>query len=343
MAKKNLVAYCPKGILAPVELLAVMVPVGVVTKKIWTVALSDRISDMVELEPNPQDAAEEACRALDCPICTESDQLGQFIVGGNLNLMTWINNSIVSEQDPFSGYATDDDLEALEAIKNTDLGLWINHAQYLMTGSRLEAHMSSYEPSEDDEADQLPDKEIKPYIDFIDKHALAKCDLEVNDTDEVDLLMPFYDFSYSLRHKYERIILSTSIYLIEQLRYDSLTDFDELVKKFNVDHASKVSYHYDQEKKWFFSKVTYKPRIYFLTLESSLSKEPKEINITITRFYEDLRSLFNYGKFGISSPKPRSDDIKDITFSIFLENQIKYLRLLKKYPDYMNNFEIDEA
>ena len=339
----TLVAYCPKGILAPVELLAVMVPVGVVTKKIWKEALSDRISDMVELEPNPQDAAEEACRALDCPICYEPNQLGQFIVGGNMNLMTWINNSIVSEEDPFSGYAADDDPKALEAIQNTNLEAWVNHAQYLMTGSRLEAYMSSYDPSDDDEVDQLPDKEIKPYIDFIDKHSLAKCDLEVNDTDEADLLMPFYDFTYSLRHKYERIILSTSIHLIEQPRYDSLADLNELVKKFNVDHASKVSYHHDEEKKWFFSKVTYKPRIYFLTLESPLSKEPKEINITITRFYEDLLSLFSYGKFGISSPKPRSDDVKDRTFSISLENQIKYLRLLRKYPDYMNNFEIDEA
>jgi len=338
----KLVAYYPKGILAPIELLAVMVPVGVVTHNIWIDALSDRISDMVDLEPNPQEAAEQACRSLDCPHCSDPDQLGQYIVEGNLNFQTWINNSIVSDEDPFSGYAADDDPKSLEAIQNTNLESWVSHAQYLMTGSRLEAYMNCYEPS-DDEVDQLPDKEIKPYIDFIDKHALAKCDLEVNDTDEVDLLMPFYDFSYSLRHKYERIILSTSIYLIEQPRYDSLTDLDELVKKFNADHASKVSYHYDEEKKWFFSKVTYKPRIYFLTLESSLSKEPKEINITITRFYEDLLSLFNYGKFGISSPKPRSDDIKDITFSIFLENQIKYLRLLKKYPDYMNNFEIDES
>jgi len=188
---------------------------------------------MVNLQPNPEEAAKDACRALDCPICYEPNQLGQFIVEGNMNLMTWINNSIVSDEDPFSGYAADDDPKSVEAIQNTNLESWVSHAQYLMTGSRLEVYMNCYEPSDDDEVDQLPDKEIKPYIDFIDKHALAKCDLEVNDTDEVDLLMPFYDFSYSLRHKYERIILSTSIYLIEQPRYDSLTDLDELVKKFN--------------------------------------------------------------------------------------------------------------
>jgi hypothetical protein len=127
----KLVAYYPKGILAPIGLLAVMVPVGEVTHKIWIEALSDRILDMVDLESNPQVAAEQACRALDCPICYEPNQLGQFIVGGNMNLMTWINNSIVSEEDPFSGYAADDDPKALEAIQNTNLEAWVNHAQYL--------------------------------------------------------------------------------------------------------------------------------------------------------------------------------------------------------------------
>ena len=51
----KMVANYPKGILAPIGLLTIMVPVGVVTHNIWIDALSDRISIMVDLEPNPQE------------------------------------------------------------------------------------------------------------------------------------------------------------------------------------------------------------------------------------------------------------------------------------------------
>ena len=137
----NKVAYYPKGILAPIALLAVMVPVGVVTHNIWIDALSDRISDMVDLESNPQEAAEQACRALDCPHCSDPDQLGQCIVEGNLNFQTWINNSFIGEGDPFSARAKEDNAKALKAIQRTNLKAWIRHAKKLMTGEALENYM----------------------------------------------------------------------------------------------------------------------------------------------------------------------------------------------------------
>jgi len=137
----NKVAYYPKGILAPIGLLAVMVPVGVVTHNIWIDALSGRISDMVDLEPNPKEAAEQACRALDCPHCSDPDQLGQYIVEGNLNFQTWINNSFIGEGDPFSARAKEDNAKALKAIQRTNLKAWIRHAKKLMTGEALENYM----------------------------------------------------------------------------------------------------------------------------------------------------------------------------------------------------------
>jgi hypothetical protein len=140
----KLVAYYPKGILAPIALLAVMVPVGVVTDKIWIQALSDRISEMIDLESNPQVAAEQACKALDCPHCSDPDQLGQYIVEGNLNLRTWINNSIISDEDPFSASATEDNPKALKAIQSTNLKTWVRHAKKLMTGEALENYMRSH-------------------------------------------------------------------------------------------------------------------------------------------------------------------------------------------------------
>ena len=140
----KLVAYYPKGILAPIGLLAVMVPVGEVTHKIWIEALSDRILDMVDLESNPQVAAEQACRALDCPSCSEPDQLGQYLVKGNLNLQTWINTSIISEEDPFSVIATEDNPKALKAVQSTNLKTWVRQAKKLMTGEALENYMRSH-------------------------------------------------------------------------------------------------------------------------------------------------------------------------------------------------------
>ena len=72
----KLVAWSPKGILAPIELLAVMVPVGKVTYHIWLQALSDRIWGMLEEEINPEESATWACNALKCPNCIEPNQLG---------------------------------------------------------------------------------------------------------------------------------------------------------------------------------------------------------------------------------------------------------------------------
>ena len=140
----NKVAYYPKGILAPIALLAVIVPVGVVTHKIWIEALSDRITDMVNMEPNPQQAAEQACSALDCPNCRDPNQLGHYIVEGNLNFQTWINNSFISTVDPFSASATADNPKALKAIQSTNLKTWVRHAKKLMTGEALEKFMLRY-------------------------------------------------------------------------------------------------------------------------------------------------------------------------------------------------------
>lgn len=142
--KSKMVAFSPERILAPIGLLAVMVPIGVVTHKIWKEALSNRIWDMVDREANPKEAAAQACMVLDCPHCDEPNQLGQFIVEGNLNLMTWINNSIISEEDPFSAHATEDNAEALKAIRSTNLKTWVRYAQQLMTGEALEKYMKSY-------------------------------------------------------------------------------------------------------------------------------------------------------------------------------------------------------
>lgn len=140
----NRVAYYPKGILAPIGLLAVMVPVGEVTQNIWLDALSTRVCNMVKLESDPVEASNWACKELDCPPCDNPRQLGQFLVEHNLNLQTWINSSIINDEDPFSAYATADNPKALKAIQSTSLKTWVRQAKKLMTGEALESYMRSH-------------------------------------------------------------------------------------------------------------------------------------------------------------------------------------------------------
>jgi len=140
----ELVAFSPSGILAPIRLLAVMVPVGEVTQNIWLDALSTRVCNMVKLESEPVEVAKWACKELDCPPCDNPRQLGQFLVEHNLNLLIWINSSIISDEDPFSAYATTDNPKALKAIESTSLKTWVRQAKKLMTGEALESYIRSH-------------------------------------------------------------------------------------------------------------------------------------------------------------------------------------------------------
>jgi hypothetical protein len=66
------------------------------------------------------------------------------LVEHNLNLQTWINSSIISDEDPFSAYATADNPKALKAIQSTSLKTWVRQAKKLMTGEALENYMKSH-------------------------------------------------------------------------------------------------------------------------------------------------------------------------------------------------------
>jgi hypothetical protein len=179
--------------------------------------------------------------------------------------------------------------------------------------------------------DENPDEEIRPYIDFIEKHALAKCDFESCDSDQFDAFFPTHDFEFSLRHQYEWVILYAGIHLLKPQRFESLIDLDKIIKTFNHKHATKLSYYHDLEKRWFYSRPIYKLYFYHLTLEAPLSKEPKEINSIFVRFYEDILSFFMNEKIDAPRPQPRSVDTKVRSFTISLEKQIEYLKKIKKY------------
>jgi len=122
-----LVAFCPKGILAPSSFLVVMVPIGVVTELMWLDALADRVVNLVEKEPNPFDAAKWACRMLDCPSCNEPNQLGQYLVLDNWALYDQIHARFF-DGNPFPFQVTGEDPDALSTIQNTDLETWVHSA-----------------------------------------------------------------------------------------------------------------------------------------------------------------------------------------------------------------------
>lgn len=125
MNKSILVAWTPR-ILAPAELISVMVTPGKVSRKTWLTALADRVSSMVMAEEKPYELASWACKVLDVPPSTEPTYVGDNLVLHNLNLQTWFNCSMEEEWD---SEVVISDPEALYAIENCDFAYWVDLAK----------------------------------------------------------------------------------------------------------------------------------------------------------------------------------------------------------------------
>jgi hypothetical protein len=346
MPKKDFIAWSPNGFSAPTELLSVLVPAGGITEEMWVDALADRVLAMVEREPNPQEAAQWACTALDCPACESPSQLGLSIVRNNLKLLSAIHQSVIDEF-PFPNYAIDESLEARDAIQSTNLELWVGHAEFLMNGIRLATYVRSQEhlvvepkSAPNDESLDGAYAEIKPYIDFINKHQLAICDANLIYPDAYTISTPKYDFSYSLTHQNQWVRMRADFLPNQEMDYGLLSDFDKQILDFNEKHATKISCLYD-EKKPFFFKPIYKPSRYTLKIEAPLSEAALDINKILTTFYGDILYFFNCGSFDVSMSEAKSKRGSDISFPVFLEKLIGHLDLLRNHPDYEHVFDID--
>ncbi len=132
--RPKLVAWSPQGYLAPMELLAVMLPPGPVTKNQWLDALADRVSKMA-VEAGIE-ATEEACQVLDLAMPNEPEEAGQFLVLGNLNLRTHLNCAEI-DKDPFPATVSHDQ-DAQEAIEETNLEMWTDLARAMVSASSLD-------------------------------------------------------------------------------------------------------------------------------------------------------------------------------------------------------------
>ena len=128
-----LVAWAPKKIWAPIELVAAKVPTGSVTEREWVERLADRVTEMASKEP--PEATVEACRALGVPETDDPTEAGQYLVMGNLNLRTHL--SLAMDSNPFPAKVTPSE-EAAQAIRETDLATWVDLAASMVSASSLD-------------------------------------------------------------------------------------------------------------------------------------------------------------------------------------------------------------
>ena len=120
------VAWYPEEIVAPVELTAVLVPQGKLSRKEWVEALSDRVAALAEKEPDPLQAANAACRKLDLPQVDNANQVGEALVKYNLNLLTNLNCQ--QRENQFPAKVGESKEEARQALKDVNLESWVELA-----------------------------------------------------------------------------------------------------------------------------------------------------------------------------------------------------------------------
>ncbi|MEI6025306.1 MAG: hypothetical protein WCT47_01265 [Betaproteobacteria bacterium] len=99
------------------------------TQSLWWDALADRVTELVLGDPDPEEAAKWACRALGVPGAESPNQAGQSLVEGNWELRQNLYLSMAAYEDPFPALVSEESEEARSAIADTDLELWINLAE----------------------------------------------------------------------------------------------------------------------------------------------------------------------------------------------------------------------
>lgn len=133
----KLIAWCPPD--ADPHLTGVMVPQGsVVTQSLWWDALADRVTELVLGDPDPEEAAKWACRALRVPGAESPNQAGQSLVEGNWELRQNLYLRLAARKDPFPAKALVQSEQVREAMTETDLEMWINLAEPEMRARSLD-------------------------------------------------------------------------------------------------------------------------------------------------------------------------------------------------------------
>ncbi len=129
-----LVAWAPKGMSAPIELTAVRIKPGKVTRNQWLDALANRVTDLA-MKSAPEETA-QACRYLGLPVTDNPREAGLFLVLENLNLQTNLNLSI-QDKNPFPATVGEPSQDAKDALQ-LNLMEWVDLASSMVSESSLD-------------------------------------------------------------------------------------------------------------------------------------------------------------------------------------------------------------
>jgi hypothetical protein len=137
-AGTSLIWWCPPGLQA--GLAAVQAPKGSsLEESQWWVALADRVQGMVDRDPDPEEAAAWAARALGRPGLRDSLDAGEVLVERNLELWTILRLQATAQpKDPFPAKVLVESSETREAAEETDLEMWVELAAAEMSSSSLD-------------------------------------------------------------------------------------------------------------------------------------------------------------------------------------------------------------
>lgn len=119
-------------------LTGVMVPKGDLTERQWWMALADRVTGLVMQEKSPDVVMRQAARDLGVVEPDYPEQAGQVMVQRNLELMEALTLDVMANVNPFPAKVERADVEALVAMKQTDLRSWVAMAASRVNTSNLD-------------------------------------------------------------------------------------------------------------------------------------------------------------------------------------------------------------
>lgn len=136
--KQPQLAWCPPGL--PPELAAVMVPKdSSLEPGDWWMALADRVQELVDKEPDPDEAAMWAARSLGRPGLRDSQDAGEVLVQRNLELRTALTLDVTAQpKHPFPAKALVESAATRRAMEETDLETWVELAAARVSASSLD-------------------------------------------------------------------------------------------------------------------------------------------------------------------------------------------------------------
>lgn len=124
--KMTLVAWLPPDVSADPELIAVLVPPGVITHSQWIDALADRVTNLAVAEVPELTAWASRYLGSDVGYTDDPQEAGECFVLGNWTLQEHLSVAMYNG-DPFPCVAAEDE-GARDAIENSDFQLWIELA-----------------------------------------------------------------------------------------------------------------------------------------------------------------------------------------------------------------------